>query len=656
LNRRDATPGPTFRADRDLSGALRGEWLALRADLRAGGEAAARALHSLRAAAAVENDPALADAADRAERQLTAGAGGDWETLLRELGLLELGPLESAPPQPGAPLPPAAPEPSPETPRPAAPDPAGSGAPDDDAAFVSMDVRKLDALLALAGELTGARLQLQERLAQARASQDAGAWRSVQASQHALKTLTDDLAREVLAARLQPARPFLLGFERALRDAARQAGKRARLVVGASAVELDRHTMERLRAPLLHLIRNAADHGLEDPATRAAAGKSPVGTVRLDAYNAGGQVEVTVADDGSGVNFAAVLDSAARRGVTLPDGGALADGGPDLDALTELLFTPGFSSREQVTDLSGRGVGLDVVRTQARQLGGDVTLLSSPQGTAVTLRVPLTLATTRVAVVRCGEQLLAVPVIWVERAGRAGPLLTLEGRRVVRVGDQTVPAAPLLTLLDAAPDAAGEPGTFLLVRQGTQRLALLVDALVGEQEIVIKPLRWPLQGAPHLEGAAILPSGQVVPVLNVRALHLPATRAPAGVPEAAVPAAPRVLLAEDTAVTRQLLAQILQQGGFEVLAVPDGAQALAALRAQPPDLLLTDVEMPELGGLELVRRVRADPRTADLPVVLLTSLGAPGDRAAGAEAGADAYLVKGEFSQEALLHTVRRLL
>lgn len=651
MNRRDATPGPAFRADRDLSGALRGEWLALRADLRAGGEAAARALHSLRAAAAVENDPALAGAADRAERQLAAGAGGDWEALLRELGL-----LESVQPPPAAPPPPATPEPSPETPRPAAPDPAGSGAPDDDAAFVSMDVRKLDALLALAGELTGARLQLQERLAQARASQDAGAWRSVQASQHALKTLTDDLAREVLAARLQPARPFLLGFERALRDAARQAGKRARLVVGASAVELDRHTMERLRAPLLHLIRNAADHGLEDPATRAAAGKSPVGTVRLDAYNAGGQVEVTVADDGSGVNFAAVLDSAARRGVTLPDGGALTDGGPDLDALTELLFTPGFSSREQVTDLSGRGVGLDVVRTQARQLGGDVTLLSSPQGTAVTLRVPLTLATTRVAVVRCGEQLLAVPVIWVERAGRAGPLLTLEGRRVVRVGDQTVPAGPLLTLLDAAPDAAGEPGTFLLVRQGTQRLALLVDALMGEQEIVIKPLRWPLQGAPHLEGAAILPSGQVVPVLNVRALHLPATRAPAGVPEAAVPAAPRVLLAEDTAVTRQLLAQILQQGGFEVLAVPDGAQALAALRAQPPDLLLTDVEMPELGGLELVRRVRADPRTADLPVVLLTSLGAPGDRAAGAEAGADAYLVKGEFSQEALLHTVRRLL
>lgn len=689
MNRPDATPGPAagpaadpaFRADRDLSGALRGEWLALRADLRAGGEAAARALHSLRAAAAVENDAALAAATDRAE-QLLRGAqltGSGWEARLRELGLLapdlpEAGALDQARPvltQREGPSPDAAgPTPALASPLagpapvpPAAPDPAGSGPPDDDAQFVRMDVRKLDALLALAGELTGARLQLQERLAQARASQDAGAWRSVQASQHALKTLTDDLAREVLAARLQPARPFLLGFERALRDAARQSGKRARLMVGASAVELDRHTMDRLRAPLLHLIRNAADHGLEDPATRAAAGKSPVGTVRLDAYNAGGQVEVTVTDDGSGVNFAAVRDSAVRRGVTLPDGApmdaALPDGGLDEAALTELLFTPGFSSREQVTDLSGRGVGLDVVRTQARQLGGDVTLRSTQQGTTVTLRVPLTLATTRVAVVRCGEQLLAVPVTWVERAGRAGPLRTLEGRRVLRVGEQTVPATPLLTLLDAGADAADGPGpgTFLLVRQGPQRLALLVDALMGEQEIVIKPLRWPLQGAPHLEGAAILPSGQVVPVLNVLALHLPAGRPLAGNRDGRpAPAAPRVLLAEDTAVTRQLITQILQQGGFEVLAVPDGAQALAALHAQPPDLLLTDVEMPELGGLELVRRVRADPRTANLPVVLLTSLDSPGDRAAGAEAGADAYLVKGEFSQEALLHTVRRLL
>ncbi|MGM9322906.1 hybrid sensor histidine kinase/response regulator, partial [Deinococcus aquaticus] len=565
---------------------------------------------------------------------------GSWVVSLQGLGLLEAE-------QPAAPVPPSAPPPSP----PAAAPVTTAPAPEDDAQFVRIDVRKLDALLALAGELTGARLQLQERLAQARTSQEAGAWRSVQVSQNTLQTLTDDLAREVLAARLQPARPFLLGFERALRDAARQSGKRARLVVGAAAVEFDRHTMDRLRAPLLHLIRNAADHGLEGTREREAAGKSPVGTVRLDAYSAGGRVEVTVTDDGSGVNFTAVREAAARRGV-LP-----ADGEVDPDALTELLFTPGFSSREQVTDLSGRGVGLDVVRTQARQLGGDVTLRSGPQGTAVTLRVPLTLATTRVAVVRCGEQLLALPVTWVDRAGRAGPLQTLEGRRVLRVADQTVAAAPLSSLLDLPAGAAAGPGAYLLVRQGARRLALLVDELVGEQEIVIKPLRWPLQDAPHLEGAAILPSGQVVPVLNVlalneRLLHLRAE--PAG-PAASVPA-PRVLLAEDTAVTRQLITQILQQGGFEVTAVANGALALEALRAQLPDLLLTDLEMPELSGLELVRWVRSDPVTANLPVVVLTSLDRPGDRAAGADAGADAYLVKGEFSQDALLQTVRRLL
>ncbi|GAA0514892.1 hybrid sensor histidine kinase/response regulator [Deinococcus depolymerans] len=625
----DRPPDGAFDAERDLSGALRGEWLALRADLRAGGEPAARALHSLRAAAAVEGRADLMAAADQAEQALhassTRSAPADgWETRLRTLGLLG-----------GA-----------ADPRPAAPEAPADRA--EEAQFVRMDVRKLDALLALAGELTSTRLQLQARLTQARDTQDAGAWRAVQASQHALKSLTDDLAREVLAARLQPARPFLLGFERTLRDAARQAGKRARLVVGASAVELDRHTMDRLRAPLLHLIRNAADHGLEGPAEREAAGKSPVGTVRLDARSAGGRVEVTVADDGGGVNVAAVREAAVRRGLPLPEE-------EDDASLTDLLFTPGFSSRERVTDLSGRGVGLDVVRTQARQLGGDVTLRSSAQGTTVTLRVPLTLATTRVAVVRCAELLLALPVTWVERAGRAGPLQTLEGRRVLRIGEQTVPAASLAALL-GSPGPAEAGGAYLLVRQGTQRLALLVDALVGEQEIVIKPLRWPLQDAPHLEGAAILPSGQVVPVLNVLALRLLPGAGGQERPPAPVPATPRVLLAEDTAVTRQLITQILQQAGFEVLAVPDGTQALEALQVQPPDLLLTDVEMPGLGGLDLVRRVRADAKLANLPVVLLTSLDSPGDRAAGAEAGADAYLVKGEFSQDALLQTVRRLL
>lgn len=590
----------------ELAAALRAELRAAQPELAAGGPAAARALHSLHAAAAAAGDEPMR-AALRAAQALAAASPAP-EALrddLRRLGLL----------QPDTP-------PSSEPP-----------------ATVRVDVRKLDALLTLAGELTSARLQLNERLDRAR-SGARGAWRDVRTAQQTLATLTDDLAREVLAARLEPARPFLQSFERAARDAARQAGKRARLHVEAADAELDRHAMDRLRSPLLHLIRNAVDHGIDAPEARAARGLDDTGTVTLSAFSAAGQVSVTVHDDGPGVQYAEVARAAARP---------YDPGDPAAEAeLTELLFTPGFSSRQEVTDLSGRGVGLDVVRTQARALGGDVTLRSGPQGTTVTVQFPLTLATTRVAVVRAAGHLLGVPVRWVDRAGRA-QVQSHEGRPAVRIGERVVPAASLGAALGLGP---ARDGAYLLVRQGEASLALLVDAMIGEEELVIKPLAFPLAGAPHLEGAAQRPDGQIVPVLNVRALRPAAAHAPPDAPLRA----PRVLLAEDTAVTRQLLRGILTSAGFEVTAVENGALAWEAAQRAAPDLLLTDVEMPQLGGLDLTRQVRAHPQLQHLPVVLLTSLGHPGDRERGAEAGADAYLVKGDFDEAALVATLRRLL
>ncbi|MDR6218008.1 response regulator [Deinococcus soli (ex Cha et al. 2016)] len=588
----------------DLVSALRAELRAAQPDLGAGGPAAARALHSLHAAAAAAGDEGLRAALRAAQAAAATAAPDALRDELRLLGLLTDAPTSPEPP-----------------------------------ATVRVDVRKLDALLALAGELTSARLQLNERLGRAR-SGERGAWRAVRAAQQTLATLTDDLAREVLAARLEPARPFLQSFERAARDAARQAGKRARLHVDAADAELDRHAMDRLRSPLLHLIRNAVDHGIDPPGARAARGADDTGTVTLSAFSAAGQVTVTVRDDGPGVNYAEVARAAGRPHDP---------GDPAAEAeLTELLFTPGFSSRQEVTDLSGRGVGLDVVRTQARALGGDVTLRSGPQGTTVTVQFPLTLATTRVAVVRVAGQLLGVPVRWVDRAGRARVQLH-EGRPAVRIGERVVPAASLAAALNLGP---ARDGAYLLVRQGEASLALLVDALIGEEELVIKPLAFPLAGAPHLEGAAQLPDGQIVPVLNVRALRPAAT---SRVPDAPL-RAPRVLLAEDTAVTRQLLRGILTGAGFDVTAVENGALAWEAAQRAAPDLLLTDVEMPQLGGLDLTRQVRAHPQLQHLPVVLLTSLGHPEDRERGAEAGADAYLVKGDFDEAALVATLRRLL
>ncbi|GGJ76111.1 hybrid sensor histidine kinase/response regulator [Deinococcus aquiradiocola] len=610
---------------------LAAEVEAARADVQAGGQGAARALHSLRAAAAVEGDEDLA-------RQLTR-----LEELLPDPSRYREA-LRAVYPDPvrGGPLP-ARPGPGVTVREASAPPPPQV----QEAQSVRIDVRKLDALLALAGELTTARLQLADRLARVRSGPDDAAWREVRRSETSLAALTDSLVREVLAARLQPALPYLQSFEPAVRDAARQAGKRARLELGRAQVDLDRHTMDRLRAPLLHLIRNAVDHGLQGPAERVLAGRDEVGRVTLDAVSRGGHVEVTVADDGHGIDLAGVRQAAVRRGL-LPD-----DADPAPEELTELLFAPGFSSREEVTDLSGRGVGLDVVRTQARALGGDVTLQTGPDGTLVRLQVPLTLATTRVVVVRSGAWTLALPITWVERAGRAGPPESLEGRPVVRVGSALVPAASLARLMgDASPAVEG---AYLLLRQGSGRLALLVQSLLDEQEIVIKPLGWPLAGSPYLEGAAILPSGAVVPVLNVSSLLARSvgvqTLSPA--PEAV---RRRVLVVDDTAVTRQLLCQILEGAGLEVQSADDGLEALEVLRSTPVDLLLTDVEMPRMSGLELARAVRADTQLSALPVVLLTSLARPDERQAGADAGADAYLVKGEFTQDVLLQTVERLL
>ncbi len=590
----------------ELAAALRAELRAAQPQLRAGGAAAARALHSLQAAAAAAGDEELRAALTAAQAGHAAAPDGPaLHAELRRLHLLlpEDAPVADAP------------------------------------ATVRVDVRKLDALLALAGELTSARLHLYERLGRAR-SGEATAWREVRGAQQALTALTDTLAREVLAARLEPARPFLSSFERVVRDAARQAGKRARLHVTATDAELDRHAMDRLRSPLLHLIRNAVDHGIDPPEARQARGQPETGTVTLAAFSAAGQVTVTVQDDGPGVDYAAVARAAERRGLQ-----------PDLPGeagLSELLFTPGFSSRQEVTDLSGRGVGLDVVRTQARALGGDVTLRSGPQGTTVTVRFPLTLATTRVAVVRVAGHLLAIPVRWVERTGRAHVQLR-EGRPTVQVGAQVVPATSLAAALHLG---AARGGLYLLIRQGEDRLAALADALVGEEELVIKPLGFPLGGAPHLEGVGQLPSGQIVPVLDVRALR-PDVTPPAPAPGAP---APRIVLAEDTAVTRQLLRGILSGAGFEVTAVENGALAWEALQREAPALLLTDVEMPVMTGLELTRQVRLHATLQHLPVVLLTSLVHPEDRAGGAAAGADAYLVKGEFDEAELLRTLRSLL
>jgi two-component system, chemotaxis family, sensor kinase CheA len=595
---------------------------------------------------------------------------------------------------------------------------------------VRVAVEKLDALLAAAGELVVAQQRVQQRLVELRElSQHMENWRRERRRARGLRTrlrrlategavaggrssreleallrfderaeghsrgvsarvdeitsrLRDDSAQltlvahsiehDVLAVRLMPLSAVLGPFERLVRDLTRAQGKRARLVLEGGDTEIDRRILEQVRDPLMHMLRNAVDHGIEPPAERVAQGKPAEGCIRLVAQPRGGAVAIALSDDGAGLHPDRLREAAVRKGLLTAEQAAVLDDA----AARDLIFRPGFSSTEAVTETSGRGVGMDVVRVQVEGLHGAVTVESTPgAGTQITLTVPVTLATTRALVVRAGGELYAVPSAPVERTARVRPseLVWLEGRRAIDLGGHPVPVAELADVLqrprDAAPaDAADGWRPLFLLGQAERRLALLVDELVVEQEIVIKPLGWPLQRVRNVAGVAVLGSGQTVVILNPADLVKSAAGLANGSPlvrsggdaagTAPAPAVrrPRVLVVDDSITTRTLERSILESAGYDVRVAEDGMEALARLRAEPVDLVVSDVDMPRLDGFDLTAEIRRDAALRHLPVVLVTSLGDQAYRERGVAVGADAYIVKSSFDQDQLLTTIGRLL
>jgi two-component system, chemotaxis family, sensor kinase CheA len=403
------------------------------------------------------------------------------------------------------------------------------------------------------------------------------------------------------------------------------------------------------------------DHGLELPEVRAAHGKPEEGRINLEISSNGGTVVLNLRDDGAGVNREAVLRRALERGLISDVTGV------HPDAALELIFEPGFSTAAQVSETSGRGVGMDVVRENVRQLGGTVSLSSQPgAGTSFTLRVPAQLATTRVLLMRLSDQTLAIPTVHVERTGRvlAEEIVSVSGHQVVSLDGQTVPLAELGDLLDAPFDRLETWQPYAVIRTQDALLACAVDALLDEREVVVKRLGYPLNLLTHISGAAVLGGGTLVPILSVQAvmeryqqgrttLRRPTT------PVAVVsPKRRRVLVVDDSLTSRTLERSILEAAGFETLVPVNGAEALSVLRRPDSkvDLVLSDVEMPELDGFGLTEAIRRDPQLAQIPVVLVTSLNAAEHREHGAASGADAYIVKGEFEQTVLLETINGLL
>jgi two-component system chemotaxis sensor kinase CheA len=444
-------------------------------------------------------------------------------------------------------------------------------------------------------------------------------------------------------------------LRRTIREVAGRTGKEVDLFLSGSEVRLDRRVVDEIRDPLLHLVRNAVDHGIEAPEARRKAGKLPRGQLHVRVELRGTRVGVAVEDDGAGVDVAAVRGAAIRSGLLTPEAASRL---PDAE-IAQLIFQSGVSTAASITEISGRGVGLDVVQDTAQRLQGTVTVAFEPgRWSRFDLEVPVSLSASAALLVKVGRDVAALPADTVVRVLllREGDIGTVAGRATVRVGGAQLPYASLWSLL-GLPASGPTRGRFqpaLVVAVGGQRVVLGVEEVVGQQELVVSPLGSRLARVPHLAGAAVLDDGRVVGVLA--AGELVRRVQPAGAaPRASVPARPRILVADDSLTTRSAMKALLEIAGFTVLAAADGEEAWSLLTTGGVQVVVTDVQMPRLDGFELTRRIKGDPRLRATPVVLVTSLDAPEDRAQGLEAGADGYLVKREVERGKLLEIVRQL-
>jgi two-component system chemotaxis sensor kinase CheA len=478
---------------------------------------------------------------------------------------------------------------------------------------------------------------------------------------YALDVVSTRLQSDVRSVRMVPAQSLFSTFSRMVRDLARRQGKHAVLRFVDAETEVDRDLLEALREPVMHLLRNAVAHGIEAPEARSAAGKPQEGTVTLAVASTAAGLEITVEDDGRGIDFERV------RAVLVESGALSAAQAAELPLfeLERYIFQPGFSTASTLDAVSGRGVGLDVVREAVERCGGTVRLSHRRgAGTAFALRLPLNLTTLRVLVVRVAGCLLAVPVNSVASVMRiereavrqvdSGPTIEFDGRPV-----PLTPLADVLGMQGQESELGRLPA--VVVEAAGARCALSVDAIDGEQELVIMSLGDYLKHVPCVAGAAVVPGGQIVPALNVASLVRQVTSGPL---QRRVFAPPRedsgrrkrVLIVDDSITTRTLEKSILEASGYAVEVATDGQDALVKLREQSFDLMLSDVQMPRMDGIELVNRVRADQGLHELKIVLVSSLSADTDRARGLGAGADAYIGKSEFRQDLLLQTLERLL
>ena len=478
--------------------------------------------------------------------------------------------------------------------------------------------------------------------------------------------LTRELQDDLLRTRMVEFDSMADRLYRTVRQAAKETGKQVRLDITGGAIEIDRGVLERMTGPFEHLLRNSVAHGVELPDAREAAGKDRTGTIGITITQEGNEVGVEVRDDGAGLNLARIRERGIERGLVAADA-EVSD-----EELSQLIFAPGFSTATNITELAGRGVGLDVVRAEVNAMGGRVqTSGTAGQGTAFRLLLPLTTAVTQVVMLRCGDLSVAVPSTLIEivRRARSEEIAAAYTSGSYQFNDETIPFFWLAALLQAGSrgPTTGRTQPLVVIRSASQRVALHVDEIVGNQEVVVKNVGPQLSRLPGLAGVTLLPSGAVALIYNpvaLATLYGPAARArmlesQAGTatpePQARreVSLAPLVLVVDDSLTVRRVTQRLLVREGYRVTTAKDGLDALERLVEEKPAVILSDIEMPRMDGFDFVRNVRADPRFADLAVIMITSRIAQKHREYAASLGVDHYLGK-PYSEEELLGLVAR--
>jgi len=485
-----------------------------------------------------------------------------------------------------------------------------------------------------------------------------------------LENLADRLYNEVVDSRMRRFSDGLHGFPRMVRDLARELEKRVSFTVAGQATKVDREILERLEAPLNHLLRNALDHGIEAPEERARLGKPETGALTVAARHYAGMLSITVTDDGRGLDPERIRAKVLERGLASPEmAGALSDA-----ELMDFLFLPGFTTAGRVTEISGRGVGLDVVHAMVRDVGGQVRAESRPgQGMTFHLRLPLTLSVVRTLLVDVAGEPYAVPLTRIDRIVSLAreEISELEGRQYCVFEGDTIGLAPAWRVLGAREAAASAAGagtraglSVVVISDRLNRYGMVVEDFLGERDLVVKPLDPRLGKVPCVSAAAVMEDGSPVLILDVddmvRAVdNLLARGRLDRVGEVCVRQScriKRILVVDDSLTVRETQRRLLSNRGYDVETAVDGMDGLHALRGHDFDLVVTDVDMPRINGIELVRRIRADARLTALPVMIVSYKDREEDRMQGLHAGADYYLSKGSFQDESLLAAVADLI